>query len=124
MSALSPIPIAAAVPPQRGYPANAPTITLNQVGARLGVRPFGTARLVKYVGQLVRDHGFPRALPAPCKGKVVEGVHANSQWVRAAVDHWFDGFIPAEAHAAMDEAALAEAAHEMDARAANLRIVR
>lgn len=116
-----------AAPPPRprgGYPANEPTVTLWHVASRLGIRNFGAARTVAHVGQLVRDHGFPRPLPAPCKGKVVAGVHRNSQWVRVAVDHWFDSFIPAEAAAAMDEAAQAEAAEAMDARAANLRIVK
>lgn len=105
-------------------PDGDPPVTLWHVGKRLGVGEFGADRLVNHVGQLVRDFAFPRPLPAPCKGKVVEGVHRNSQWVRAAVDHWFAGFIPAEAAAALDEAAQAAAAAEMDARAANLRVVR
>lgn len=120
-------PVAFPAPPPRprhGYPADEPTVTLWHVGKRLGLADWGAERLARHVAQLIRDHGFPRPLPAPCKGKVVGGVHRNSQWVRVAVDHWFDSFIPAEAAAALDEAAQVQAADEMDARASNLRLIK
>ena len=109
-------------PPDPAPPesATAPTRNIWQVARRLGVPGFGEDRLARYLAQLIADHGFPRPLPAPCKRRVVAAVHANSQWVALAVDHWFDGFLPPDCHAALDARALDAAASQMDDAAQQL----
>ena len=99
------------------------TYNLWHVAALVGCKRFGKDRLLSYMRALIADHDFPRPLPAPVKKRAVAAVHPESQWRRVAVDHWLDGFLPPDCTAALDDRALAAAANDMDARAANLRAV-
>lgn len=109
--------------PRSGAARDELTYTIWQVARLIGCKHFGKDRLLSYMRALIAAHGFPRPLPAPVKKRAVADVHPESQWRRVAVDHWLDGYLPPDCPAALDERALAAAATDMDARAANLRLV-
>lgn len=100
-----------------------PPVPLLEIVRRLGRDHYGPGRRVTYVTKLVDERGFPAPYPSMIKGALVSGVTRDSRWPRAAVETWFDNFLPPEAHAALDAAAMAAAAADMDDRAGNLRLV-
>ena len=110
-------------PSRNSAGASGETYTIWQVARLIGCKHFGKDRLLSYMRALIAGHGFPRPLPAPVKKRAVADVHPESQWRRVAVDHWLDGFLPPDCSAALDDRALAAAANDMDARAANLRAI-
>lgn len=102
----------------------ATTCTFGYVQGQLGQNRLSPRRMVQYLQQLVNLHGFPAPLPTIVKGgKLTTQVHPSSKWIRNAVHAWLDGFIPPDCAATIDHQALAAAAIDMDANAANLRLV-
>ena len=103
-----------------------PTCHLYYIRRRLGREDYGDGRLVTYVSKLIEKAGFPKPLPHMSTRKVelIEHVTNNSRWLRPAVDQWFDDFLPPEAVAAMDAAAMSAAASDMDEAAKTLGSLR
>lgn len=103
---------------------DATTCNLWYIRRELGQLRLSDARMVGYVDALIADHAFPRPYPTPLKGGgICRTAHVRASWNRAAVDAWLAGWIPPEAAATIDAAALAAAATEMDAAATQLRLV-
>lgn len=100
------------------------TCNIGYVQGLLGQNELPPRRLAQYLTALIAQHGFPAPLPALVKGgTLTTGVHPRSTWVRAAVHAWLDGTLPPPIAATLDQQAFATAALDMDARAANLRLV-
>lgn len=100
------------------------TCTFGYVQGQLGQNTLSQRRMAQYLRKLISDHGFPAPLPTIVKGgAITRDVHPSSKWVRAAVNAWLDGFIPPDCAATIDDQAYAAAALDMDAAAANLRLV-
>jgi hypothetical protein len=99
-----------------------PTCTIWYIQRRAGITDFKSKRTVAYVTKLIEQKGFPRPLPGlnTRRAELVDEVTPRSKWQRPAVDQWFDDWLPPATTAALDEAARAAAASEMDASAANL----
>lgn len=98
-----------------------PTCTCAWICKQLG-QEGSEAVLVDYVEQLIDLRGFPRPLPHRAHGgKIVDGVsYARSRWVRAGVLQWLNDYLPPAASAALDKAAEAAAAADMDRAALRL----
>jgi hypothetical protein len=101
------------------------TCNLHYIRRELGQSNYSDKRMAQYLAQLVDRYQFPAPLPSIRKGgKVSAAVHADSKWLRAAVDAWIDGTgTPPPVAAAIERRAHAEAAEAMDAAALNLRMV-
>lgn len=98
------------------------TCDLTYIRRRLGRQGWGDRRTCTLVQQLVDHRQFPAPFPST-QGKareLTDAVTGNSTWLRAAVDQWFDGYLTPAAGAALDAAAMAQAAQDMDARAGQL----
>lgn len=101
-----------------------PTCTFGYVQGLLGQNKLTPRRMAQYLTALIAQHDFPNPLPALVKGgTLTTGVHPRSTWIRAAVHAWLDGTLPPPIAATLDQQAFASAAMDMDARAANLRLV-
>jgi hypothetical protein len=101
-----------------------PVCSIWYIQQRLGRRDYKIGRLVAYVEKLIDCWNFPKPFPR-LKGKsLVCDVSDRSQWPREAVDQWLFDYLPPDTHAALDAAAFATAAKQMDARAGNLRLVK
>lgn len=100
------------------------TCTIWQIRLMLGRGDYGDRRIVAYLTGLVADFGFPPPLPHEKRGRVISGVTISSRWLRNAVDAWIDDFLPPDAAAAIDRAAQAAAADEMDGAAFGLKLIR
>lgn len=111
-----------AIPGRPLIEADADTVTLWHIKRRLGATG-SDKRICAFVTELIDKKGFPPPLPAYSARRVVEHVIKHSRWIRVAVDTWFDNFLPPEASAAIDAAAMAAAAADMDDRAGHLRLV-
>lgn len=97
-----------------------PSCTLWHVGHALGFSG-SPALLASYVQQLVDECGFPPPFPSRLKGRgITRAVTAHSTFRRDAVGAWLDDFLPPDCAAALDTAALAQAAADMDSAAASL----
>lgn len=82
------------------------------------------SRFARFLAGLIDRHGFPRPLPHPRHGGGIEtGVAPKSEWLRAGVVEWFGDYLPPDTHAALDAAAEALAAADMDQAAGGLRLV-
>lgn len=100
------------------------TCNFGYVQKQLGRDGLSQPRMVQYLRRLIADHGFPAPLPTIVKGgKTTKDVHPSSRWIRAAVIAWFDGYIPPDCAATIDDKAYAAAALSMDTAATNLRLV-
>lgn len=99
------------------------TCTIWYVQRRLGRQDYQRARLLKLLDQLIAQMGFPPPLPQLRGGRLTTAVSLSSSWNRPAVDAWLDGQLPPDNGAAVDEQARQAAAADMDAAAANLRLV-
>lgn len=100
------------------------TCTFGYVQGQLGQNRLSPRRMVQYLQGLVDHHHFPAPLPAIVKGgTLTKQVHTSSKWIRSAVHAWLDGFIPPQCAATLDDQAYAAAAMDIDANAANLRLV-
>jgi hypothetical protein len=100
-----------------GFPNEAsPTCSILEICRRLGRDHYRSGRRVTYLNKLIEQRGFPPPLPdmSTRKRDLIADVTVNSRWIRAAVEAWFDNFMPPEALASIDAAALAAAAAEMD----------
>lgn len=101
-----------------------PTYPLLALRRLLGRRDFKTGKLIKYVTALIESEGFPKPLPSWNQRKgLVRDVVDDSRWIAAGVDAWLADFLPPDLSAAIDSAAMAAAADEMDAMAGNLRLI-
>lgn len=102
----------------------APSCTLGYVQKLLGTVTMSDERAARYVQALVDEHSFPAPFPTFLRNnRTTLDVHPRSRWNRAAVDAWFEGYVPPSAAAHIDARAMAEAGKAMDANAANLRLV-
>ena len=104
------------------------TCNLTYIRRRLGKAGWGDQRLASYVQALIEQKHFPAPFPTFTRKRngnraLSDRVAPASTWQRCAVDQWFDDFLPPDAAAALDAAARAAAAADMDANAANLRLV-
>lgn len=105
----------------------AQTCNLTYIARRLGKAGWGDRRTCTYIQALIDARGFPAPFPE-LRGKgdrrqLTDHVRPASSWQRDAVDCWFGDFLPPDAAAALDAAAQAAAAHDMDERAANLHLI-
>jgi hypothetical protein len=100
--------------------ADAPTCTLAYIKRQLGRGDFGDRRMCTYVRALIAGEGFPPPLPCLIKRELTREVTPKSRWIRASVDAWIEDFLPPANAAAVDRAAMAAAAEEMDRAAGNL----
>lgn len=96
------------------------TVGIIYLRRRLGQDDYKERRLVNYISKLVKECGFPPPLPALKGTRLVHEVNMGSKWIRAAVEAWLDDFLPPDNAMSMDRAAMAAAASDMDAAAANL----
>lgn len=99
------------------------TCSIHYVKRALGVHRMSDRRAADYLSLMVEHHGFPPPLPCLVAKKLVTQPHPNSQWIRDAVDLWLFDWLPPEAAAALGRIDQDEAAAEMDAAAANLKLV-
>lgn len=101
-----------------------PCCNLHWIGKQLG-HDGSEKNLEDYVAELIDGAGFPRPLPHRKHGGGLSfGVsYSRSQWIRAGVIKWLEDYLPPAAAAALDDAARAEAAEEMDQAARNLTLV-
>lgn len=104
-----------------------PTCNLHWIGRQLGwdfARRSDRA-LEQYVEGLIAELGFPRPLPHRKHGGGIstDVSYPRSSWIRVGVLQWLGDFLPPEAGAAVDAAAMHAAADDMDAAALNLRLV-
>lgn len=89
-----------------------------------GAKSPSDARFAAFLTDLIDTQGFPRPLPHPKHGGGIEtGVAPKSEWLRAGVIEWFGDYLPPDTPAALDAAAEALAAADMDAAACGLRLV-
>lgn len=106
----------------------APACSLWWIRQQLGQTAMSDRRFVAYAQGLVDREGFPPPFPSHVKGKgLVREVTPKSQFRRDAVEAWLADFLPPAGDAALDAAALAAAAAEMDqaaGRLGQLRLVR
>jgi hypothetical protein len=100
--------------------ADEPTCTLYYIRRRLGRPDFKEGRMVKYVGLLIAEKGFPPPLPDMVGKRLVEHVTVRSRWLRHAVDAWLEDTLPPDNAGQVDKVALQAAAADMDAAAFNL----
>lgn len=98
-----------------------PTCTAAWICRQLG-QSGSEAALVDYLERLIAERGFPRPFPHRAHGgKLVDAVHfQRSRWIRAGVEQWLSDYLPPAAAAALDQAAEAAAAAEMDRAALRL----
>lgn len=98
-----------------------PTCTAAWICKQLG-QEGSEAVCTAYLEGLIAARGFPRPLPHRAHGgKIVDGVsYTRSRWVRAGVLQWLNDYLPPAASAAMDKAAEAAAAADMDRAALRL----
>lgn len=97
-----------------------PTCTLWFVGRELGKADFSATRLAAYVQGLVDQFGFPPPYPSLHRRALTRAVTPRSTWRRAAVMAWLDDWLPPATSDALDAAAQAAAAADMDAAALQL----
>ncbi|WP_310532536.1 hypothetical protein [Novosphingobium sp.] len=101
-----------------------PTCTLPWVRLQLGAQELTSGRLVRYVGLLIAERGFPPPLPNfSQRTGLSDEVTKDSRWIRSAVEAWLLDFLPPANAGAVDAAAMKAAAAEMDAAAGNLRLI-
>ena len=106
----------------------APTLGMISLVRMLGVehesetsnRHTSPATRIAYVQMLIESAGFPPPLPHLGKGEdgaaaLVPAInYRKSRWQRAAVDAWFDGIVPPQHRAAIDDQAARAAADRLD----------
>lgn len=100
--------------------ADEPTCTLSYIRRRLGRLDFREGRMVKYLGLLIQDRGFPPPLPDMIGSRLVLTVTPRSRWLRPAVDAWLEDTLPPDNAGQVDHVARQAAAAAMDAAAFNL----
>ena len=99
------------------------TVDLPWLRRQFGVVHYSAPRMVKWLGGLVADHGFPAPLPSLHGGRTIAAVHSGSLWLRDAVEAWLYDRLPPAGAAALDAAATRAAASDLDAAATTLRLV-
>ena len=105
-------------------PGEEPTYGFLALRRMLGQRDLTPGRFVSYLKALIETEGFPKPLPTWIQRKGLErDVTDRSKWIAAGVDAWLADFLPPDLSAAIDAAAMAEAAAEMDSAAAGLRLI-
>lgn len=104
--------------------AEAPTVDIGFIRRALGKQRMAEPTFIALVQALVDQRGFPRPYPDFRKGTLVDRVTRRSTFARCAVDAWLDNHLPPEAGLALQEAARANAAADMDSAARNLRLIR
>lgn len=103
----------------------APACSLWWIRQQLGRIDMSDRAFVAYTQGLVDREGFPPPFPSHIKGKgIVRDVTAKSQFRRDAVEVWLADFLPPAGEAALDAAARAEAASDMDQAAGRLGALR
>jgi hypothetical protein len=101
-----------------------PSCSIWYIQLQLGRRDYKVGRMLAYVRGLIATHDFPLPFPRLKKGALVRDVSDKSRWPRVAVDTWLADFLPPDATAALDAAALQAAAETMDARAGHLQLIK
>lgn len=101
-----------------------PSCSIWYIQNRLGRRDYKVGRLVAYVEKLIECWNFPKPFPRLKAKEIVCDVSDKSQWAREAVDQWLFDYLPTDAAAALDAAAFANAAAQMDQRAGNLQLIK
>lgn len=99
------------------------TCTARWIARALGVPKYGDRRLATYLQRLVDSQGFPEPLPSLRGQELTEDATADSRWIRAAVEAWFQDRLPPAVIAAMGTADREAAIDDMDAAANNLHLV-
>lgn len=120
MSSLSRIPAPGRAAPPSFPPDAAPTCTLAYIKRQLGRGDYGDRRMCTFVKALIAAEGFPPPLPCMIRRKLTREVTPKSSWIKASVDAWVEDFLPPANAAAVDRLAMAAAAADLDAAAANL----
>jgi len=96
-------------------------VSLWYIANRAGYGERGADWILNYVRLLHANESFPPPLPFfPLNGRKKAGIHFKSRWLRAAVDAWFDGFMPPQLALVAGNAQAARDAELLDARAAEL----
>ena len=105
-------------------PEPEPTYSFYALRRLLGAGGQSNGRFTSYVTALIASDGFPK--PLPCwiqRTGLVRHVTDRSRWLAAGVDAWLADFLSPDLSAAIDAAACAAAAEEMDAAAGTLRLI-
>lgn len=93
-------------------------VSLWYIATRAGVSGRSDNWILSYVRMLVANDDFPAPLPNyDLGGKKKDGILFSSRWLRAAVDAWFDGFLPPRLAAVADDRQLERDADILDQRA-------
>jgi hypothetical protein len=99
-------------------PAQQGGVSLWYIATRAGVSSRSDNWVLNYVRQLIANEGFPKPLPYfDLQGRKRPTIHNNSRWLRAAVDAWFDGFLPPQLVTVADEVRTIREAAILDERA-------
>jgi hypothetical protein len=94
-------------------------VSLWYIATRAGVSDKSDNWILNYVRELHANEKFPAPLPYYDSRKKRPGIHLQSRWLRAAVDAWFDGFLPPHLVTVANDRELERDAHRLD-RAAEL----
>jgi hypothetical protein len=94
-------------------------VSLWYVAMRLGLSDRAETYILGQVRLLTEHEGFPPPLPEFVlkSSKRRDGVHRGSRWPRPVVDAWFDGRMPPELAALVDDRRAARDAAALDANA-------
>jgi hypothetical protein len=101
-------------------PAQQGGVSLWYIATRAGVGDRSDNWVLNYVRELHANESFPGPLPYYDSRKKRPGIHLQSRWLRAAVDAWFDGFLPPHLVTVSDERTLSRDAELLDRAAAEL----
>jgi hypothetical protein len=101
-------------------PAQQGGVSLWYIATRAGVGDRSDNWVLNYVRELHANEQFPSPLPYYDCRKKRPGIHLQSRWLRAAVDAWFDGFLPPHLVTVADDRALGRDADLLDRRAGEL----
>jgi hypothetical protein len=95
-------------------------VSLWYIATRAGVSDKSDNWILNYVRELHANEHFPSPLPYYDSKKKRRGIHMQSRWLRAAVDAWFDGFLPPHLVSVADDRRLERDADLLDSRAQEL----
>jgi hypothetical protein len=100
-------------------PAQQGGVSLWYIATRLGVGERSEQWVLNYVRHLIANEGFPKPFPyiGLQQKRARKDVHLQSRWLRAAVDAWFDGFLPPHLVTVVDDRQAARDANTLDQRA-------
>jgi hypothetical protein len=112
-------PLGVTIPDQEG-----PSCSIWYIQLKLGRHDYKVDRMCAYVAKLIEGYDFPKPFPRLKAGDLVTDVSDKSRWSRETVDQWLHDYMPPDAQAALDRAAMNAAAEQMDGRAAQLQLIK